>query len=105
MVPGDDGGGGEVDDLELPAPETLHGGSECLQALKEKVALEGEVAHFIAQELFGDGLDDGIAAAQGEETEIDFGDEFGREEHLDVELQIHEVAHPAEDGVGPLLLE
>jgi hypothetical protein len=55
--------------------------------------------------VFGDGLDDGIAATQREQAEIDFGDEFGGEEHLDVELEVHEIAHPAEDGVGPLLLE
>ena len=86
MVPGDDSGGGEVDGLELPAPEPLHGGCERLQALEEEVTLEGEVAHFIAQEFFGDGLHDGIAATKGEEAEIDLGDEFGGEEHLDVEL-------------------
>ena len=105
MIPSDDGGSGEVDGLELPAPEALHGGSERLQTLEEEVALEGEVAHFIAQEFFGDGLDDGVAATQSEEAEIDFGDEFGGKEHLDVKLEVHEVAHPAEDGVGPLLLE
>jgi hypothetical protein len=105
VVPGDDGGGGEVDGLELPAPEALCGGCECLETFEKEVALEGEVAHFIAQEFLGDGLDDRIAATQSEETKIDFGDEFGREEHLDVELEVHEVAHPAEDGVSPLLLE
>jgi len=89
VVPGDDGGGGEVDGLELPAPEALHGGCESLEAFEQEVALEGEMAHFIAQELFGDGLDDGIAAAQGEQAEIDFGDEFGGEKHLNVELEVH----------------
>jgi len=105
MVPGDNSSGDEMDGLELPAPEALHGGRECFQALKEEVALEGEVAHFIAQEFFGDGLDDGIAATQGEQAKIDFSYKFGCEQHLDVELEVHEIAHPAEDRVRPLLLE
>jgi len=63
------------------------------------------VAHFIAQELLGDGLHHWIAAAQGQQAEINFGDEFGGEEHLNVELQIHQIAQPAEDGVRPLLLQ
>jgi len=94
-----------VDGLELPAPEPLHGGSECLETFEQKVALEGEMAHLVAQELFGNGLDDGIAATQGEQAEINFRDEFGGEQHLDIELKVHQIAHPAEDGVGPLLLE
>jgi hypothetical protein len=79
MVPGYDGGGGEVDGLELPAPEALCGGCECLQAFEQEVALEGEVAHFIPQEFLGDGLDDGITATKCEESKIDLGDEFGSE--------------------------
>jgi len=105
MIPGDDAGGGEVDGPELPAPKTLHCGSECLEAFEQEVALEGEVAHFIAQEFFGDGLNNGITATQRKQTEINFGDEFGCEEHLDVELKVHQIAHPAEDGIGPLLLQ
>jgi hypothetical protein len=91
--------------LKLPAPEPLHRGCKCLQPLEQEVALEREMAHFITQQLFCDGLDDGIAATQGEEAEIDLGDEFGGQEHLDVELEVHQVPHPAEDGVGPLLLK
>ena len=64
MVPGDDAGGCEVDGLELPAPEAFHGRSECPEAFEQKVALEGEMSHFIAQEFFCDGLDDGIVTAQ-----------------------------------------
>jgi len=62
VIPGDDAGGRKVDGLKLPAPETLHGRSECLETFEQEVTLEGEMAHLIAQELFGDRLHDRIAA-------------------------------------------
>lgn len=105
MIPGDNDGRGSVDSPELQAPKTLHGGCECLQALKQEVALEGEMPHLVAQEFFCDDLHDGITATQREQSKIDFGDELGGEQDLDVELEVHEITHPAEDGVGPLFLE
>jgi hypothetical protein len=94
-----------VDELELPAPETLHGRGESLETFEQEVALERKVAHFIAQDFFGNGLHNGVAATQREQTVVSFGNEFRSEEDLDVELKVHQIAHPAEDGVGPLLFQ
>jgi hypothetical protein len=85
MIPGDDEGGAEVDELKLPAPQTLHGGRERLQTLEQEVALKGEMAHFIPQELPGDGLHHWIAATQRKQAEIDLCDEFGGGKDLNVE--------------------
>ncbi len=105
MIPGDNDGRGSVDSPELPAPKTLHGGCESLQALEQEVALEGEMPHLVTQQFLGDDLHDGITATQREQAKIDFGDELSGEQDLDVELEVHEITHPTEDGVGPLFLE
>jgi hypothetical protein len=67
--------------------------------------VEGDVFHFVPVDFLADVFDERIVYVFSEEGVVDFGDEFGDEEDLDVELEIDDGAEAAEDGVGPLFLE
>lgn len=105
VVPGDDGGGDGVDGLKLRTPEPAAKRSKGGHTLAEEVALKGEVLHLIPQEFVGDFFHHGVGAAEVKRAEIDLGDQFRREQHLDGELEIHEETQAAENGVRPLLRE
>ena len=105
MIPRDDGGDEAVDEAELQAPQSARGGREVLQTLGEELALEFQVLHLVPQQLVGDLFHRRIGAAKVEKTKVHLGDQFGGEEDLDVELEVHEVSRPAEDGVRPLLVK
>ena len=89
---------------ELPAPEVLQHRREISQPLGEELSLKDEMLHFIREEFARHESYRGIWHSKIETAKIHLGDEFGREEHLDIELHIHQHTQSAEDGVGPLLL-
>lgn len=67
--------------------------------------LEHEMFRFICEELAGDLINGRIGHAEVEISKINFRDQLGSEEHLDVELDIHKNTKGTKDGVGPLLFQ
>jgi hypothetical protein len=100
-----DAGGDKVNESKLIVPEGRPSGRQVGEAFAEEVMMKGDVPDFVAKDFLTDILDERIAGVPREEGVVHFGDEFGGEKNLNIELEIDDGAEAAEDGVGPLFLE